>query len=72
MNFKPFVERDDLLLEFVEKQDHEAVLLALQRFPDSPELLLQGLKVLLLLADLSKCFLNSLHEPLQLHRSTAL
>lgn len=37
-------------MEFVENQDHVVVLAALQRFLDNPELLLQGLKVLLPLA----------------------
>lgn len=44
---------DELLLEFVERQDHVTLLESLQKFHDSSELLLQGLKVLLLLADLS-------------------
>lgn len=34
-------------MEFVENQDHIAVLTALKRFLDSPELLLQAMKVLI-------------------------
>lgn len=41
---------EEQLVEFVENQDHVVVLAALQRFMDNPELLLQGLKVLLPLA----------------------
>lgn len=41
---------EEHLLEFVENQDHVVVLAALRTFLDSPELLLQGLKVLLPLA----------------------
>uniref|UniRef100_A0A3B3ZWH3 non-specific serine/threonine protein kinase n=1 Tax=Periophthalmus magnuspinnatus TaxID=409849 RepID=A0A3B3ZWH3_9GOBI len=46
-------DREDVLLEFVERQDHVSVLSSLQRFNDSPDLLLHGLRVLLLLAQLS-------------------
>lgn len=41
---------EEHLVEFVENQDHAVVLAALQRFLDNPELLLQGLKLLLPLA----------------------
>lgn len=41
---------EDHLVEFMENQDHVVVLAALQRFLDNPELVLQGLKVLLPLA----------------------
>lgn len=41
---------EDQLVELVESQDHVVVLAALQTFMDNPELLLQGLKVLLPLA----------------------
>ncbi|XP_055011283.1 leucine-rich repeat serine/threonine-protein kinase 2 isoform X2 [Boleophthalmus pectinirostris] len=46
-------DREDVLLEFVERQDHISVISSLYKFNDSPELLLHGLRVLLLLAQLS-------------------
>lgn len=55
---------DDHLLEFMENQDHVVVLAALQRFLDSPELLLQAMKVLLPLAHPGKSSLppNNVYE----------
>lgn len=52
---------EEHLVEFVENQDHVVVLAALQKFVDNPELLLQGLKVLLPLARPGNSFTAERH-----------
>uniref|UniRef100_A0AAV2L530 non-specific serine/threonine protein kinase n=1 Tax=Knipowitschia caucasica TaxID=637954 RepID=A0AAV2L530_KNICA len=46
-------ERQELLLDFVERQNHVCVLSSLRSFRESPELQLHGLRLLLLLASLN-------------------
>lgn len=53
---------EEHLVEFVENQDHVAVLAALQKFVDNPELLLLGLKVLLPLAGPGNSFTAGRHS----------